>query len=163
MCHAVRAPASKVTLAPNARVQYIVKASLKDIVAGSYVGSAANLQTDGTLRAIEVHIFPPGQTPGAGSRDYDLGPASKMTNGNVDTIGTTKVDKVDARTITVKYEGGEKSIIVPADTPIVTYAPADMSALVKGARVNILATRNADGSLSAPSVSVGKDGLIPPM
>jgi len=80
-----------------------------------------------------------------------------MTNGNVDTIGTTKVDKVDARTITVKYEGGEKSIIVPADTPIVTYAPADMSALVKGARVNILATRNADGSLSAPSVSVGKD------
>ncbi len=154
---------TKVTLAPNARVQYIVKASLKDIVAGSYVGSAANLQTDGTLRAIEVHIFPPGQTPGAGSRDYDLGPASKMTNGNVDTIGTTKVDKVDARTITVKYEGGEKSIIVPADTPIVTYAPADMSALVKGARVNILATRNADGSLSAPSVSVGKDGLIPPM
>jgi hypothetical protein len=29
--------------------------------------------------------------------------------------------------------------------------------------VNILATKNADGSLSAAGVSVGKDGLVPPM
>jgi hypothetical protein len=154
---------TKVTLPPDVRVQYIVKASLKDIAPGSFVGSAATKQTDGTLRAIEVHIFPPGQTPGAGSRDYDLGPASTMTNGNVDTIGSTKVDKVDARTLTLKYDGGEKTIIVPPDTPVVTYTPADKSALVKGAHVNILATRAVDGSLSAPSVSVGKDGLVPPM
>ena len=44
-----------------------------------------------------------------------------------------------------------------------TYAPADTSALVKGARVNVRATKNADGTLSAGSVSVGKDGLVPPM
>jgi hypothetical protein len=154
---------TKVTLAPNPRVQYVVKMSLKDIAPGSFVGSAAVPQTDGTLRALEVHIFPPGFSPGAGSRPYDLTPTSTMTNGNVDTIGTTKVDKVNASTLTLKYEGGEKNIVVPADTPIVGYAPADMSALVKGAHVNILATRAADGSLTAPSVSVGKDGLVPPM
>ena len=27
----------------------------------------------------------------------------------------------------------------------------------------INATKNADGTLTAPSVSVGKDGLVPPM
>jgi hypothetical protein len=154
---------TKVTLAPNYRVQYVVKSSLTAIQPGSFVGSAAVPQHDGTLRAIEVHIFPPGSTPGAGSRPYDLTPTSTMTNGNIDTIGKTKVDKVDARTITVSYEGGQKTIVVPAETPIVTYAAADAAAIVKGARVNIVATKNADGSLSAASVSVGKDGLIPPM
>ena len=154
---------TKVTLAPNYRVQYIVQSSLAAIAPGSWVGSAAVPQPDGSLRALEIHIFPPGQTPGAGSRPYDLTPTSSMTNGSVDTIGKTKVDKVDARTLKVTYEGGEKTITVTAETPIVTYAPADVSALVKGARVNILATKSADGSLSAASVSVGKDGLIPPM
>ena len=154
---------TKVTLAPNYRVQYIVKSSLAAIAPGSWVGSAAVPQPDGSLRALEIHISPPGQTPGAGSRPYDLTPTSSMTNGSVDTIGKTKIDKIDARTLKITYEGGEKTITITAETPIVTYAPADPSALVKGARVNILATKNADGSLSAASVSVGKDGLIPPM
>ena len=154
---------TKVTLAPNYRVQYIVKSSLAAIILGSWVGSAAVPQPDGSLRALEIHIFPPGQTPGAGSRPYDLTPTSSMTNGSVDTIGKTKVDKIDARTLKVTYEGGEKTITVTAETPIVTYAPADVSALVKGARVNILATKNPDGSLTTATVSVGKDGLIPPM
>jgi hypothetical protein len=154
---------TKVTLAPNFRVQYIVKASLATIAPGSFVGSAAMPQPDGSLRALEIHIFPPGQTPGAGSRPYDLTPTSTMTNGSVDTIGATKVDKVDAKTLTLKYEGGEKTITVTPETPIVTYMPADASALVKGAHVNIMATKNADGTLTAAGVSVGKDGLIPPM
>jgi len=45
----------------------------------------------------------------------------------------------------------------------VTYAPADASAIVKGAHVLVRTTKNADGTLTATSVSVGKDGLIPPM
>jgi hypothetical protein len=154
---------TKVSLAPNYAVQYIVKSSLTAIAPGSFVGSAAVPQADGTLRALEIHIFPPGRTPGAGSRPYDLTPTSTMTNGNVDTIGKTKVDKVDARTLTLSYEGGQKTIVVPPDTPIVTYEAADAAALVKGARVNINATKNPDGTLTAASISVGKDGLIPPM
>ncbi len=154
---------TKVTLAPDYRVQYVVKSSLAAIAPGSFVGSAAVPQTNGTLRALEVTIFPPGRTPGAGSGPYDLTPTSSMTNGNVDMIGTTKVDNVAARTLTVKYEGGEKTIVVPPDTPIVTYVPADPSALVKGAHVNIFATKDADGTLSTASVSVGKNGLVPPM
>jgi hypothetical protein len=153
----------KINLAPNYTVQYIVKSSLASIAAGSFVGAAAVPQPDGSLRALEIHIFPPGVTPGAGSRPYDLTPTSTMTNGNVDTIGTTKVDKVDAKTLTLTYDGGEKRIVVTPDTPIVTYAPATAAAIVKGAHVNVRATKNADGSFSAAGVNVGKDGLVPPM
>jgi len=59
---------TKITLAPNFTVQYIVKASLTKVAPGSFVGATAVPQVDGSLRALEIHIFPPGVTPGAGSR-----------------------------------------------------------------------------------------------
>jgi hypothetical protein len=154
---------TKVTLAPNYKVGYIVKSTLASITPGSYVGTAAVPQTDGSLRAIEVYVFPPGVKPSPGTKPWDLTPTSTMTNGSVDNIGATKVDNVAAGLLTITYEGGEKKVTVPASAPIVGYAPADASALVKGAHVNFFATKGADGSLTASNVSVGKDGLVPPM
>jgi len=55
----------------------------------------------------------------------------------------------------VRYEGGSKDVTVSPSTPIVTYEPATSAALVPGLRVNILATKNSDGSLMASGVSVG--------
>jgi hypothetical protein len=153
----------KIALAPDARVTLVVKASLGDIAAGSYIGTAAVPQPDGTLRALEVHVFPPGQTPGAGSRPYDLTPTSSMTNGSVTSMVTSRVDNVDARTLTVTYQGGEKQVVVPASAPVVTFASGDRSALVTGAHVIVAATKADDGTLTGTRVSVGKDGLTPPM
>src|SRR5919197_1292986 len=48
----------KITLANNAMVVGVEKASLADIKQGSYVGSAAMPQADGSQKALEVHIFP---------------------------------------------------------------------------------------------------------
>lgn len=152
-----------VRLAPDYRVQYIVKSSLSAITPGTYVGAAALPGPNGTLRAIEVHYFAPGFKGRAFSSPYDLGPTSTMTNGDVVNIGDTKVDNVAGHTLTVKIDNGDKTLVIGPDTPVVTYAPADPSALVKGAHVIVRATKNADGSLSAPSVNVGKDGLVPPM
>jgi hypothetical protein len=152
-----------IKLAPNYRVQYVVKSTLSAITPGSYVGSAALPGPNGTLRAIEVHYFPPGFTGRAFSSPYDLGPTSSMTNGNVQNIATTKVDNVDAHTLTIKIDNGEKTIVVTPDTPIVTYAPADPSAVVKGSHVIVRATKEPDGSLSSTGVNVGKDGFVPPM
>jgi hypothetical protein len=152
-----------IKLTPNYRVQYIVKSSLAAIAPGSYVGSAALPGPNGTLRAIEVHYFAPGVTGRAFSSPYDLGPTSTMTNGSVENIATTKVDKVDEHTLTIKIDNGDKTIVVTPETPIVTYAAADPSALVKGAHVIVRATKNPDGSLSSTGVNVGKDGFVPPM
>jgi len=64
-----------------------------------------------------------------------------MTNGTVDNIGATKVDNVAAGLIKITYEGGEKTVTVPASASIVGYVPADAEALVKGAHVNFFAVK----------------------
>jgi len=67
------------------------------------------------------------------------------------------------RTITLKYGSDEKTITVPETATIVTFQPGQMSELVKGAHVIVFAQKAADGTLTAARVSVGKDGLTPPM
>jgi len=49
---------------------------------------------------------------GEGHRPFDLQPESTMTNGTVGAV-TGSV----GRTLTVTYQGGEKTIVVPQDTP----------------------------------------------
>ena len=68
------------------------------------------------------------------------------------------------RTLTVKYKGGEKKIIVPPDAPVVSYVPGDKSELKPGVKIfTAAATAKPDGTLEAARVNYGKDGLTPPM
>ena len=151
----------KVVLADNALVVGIVKTSLSDIKPGSFVGVTGLPQADGSQKAVEVHIFPEAMRgTGEGHRPWDLRPQSTMTNANVEQT----VAGVDGQTLTVKYKGGEKKIIVPPDTPIVTYVPGDKSELKPGVKIFVAgAERRPDGTLQAPRVNFGKDGLTPPM
>jgi hypothetical protein len=152
----------RVTLTDGFRVVSVVKAELSKIVPGVYVGSGAVTQPDGTLRALEVHIFLESMRgTGEGHRPYDLGPQSTMTNGTVDATGL--VESVAGQVLTIKYKDGEKKIIVTKDTPIVAYEAGDAKALVPGAHVFIVAQRGPDGGLSTARVNVGKNGLVPPM
>ena len=73
-------------------------------------------QPDGSLNAVEVHIFPESMRgTGEGHYPWDLRPQSTMTNANVEQI----VSAVDGRTLTLKYKDGEKRITVPANAPTV--------------------------------------------
>src|SRR5262245_46030263 len=124
----------KVALAANASVVALIKASLSDIKPGSYVGIAGMPNPDGSQRALEVHIFPEAMRgTGDGHRSWDLQPTSTMTNGNVEQ----SVAGTDGQTLMLKYKDGEKKIVVPATTPIVSYAPADKSELKPGAKIFI--------------------------
>jgi len=148
-----------VTLAAGARVTEVAKIDISAIKPDSYVGTAAAPQPDGTLRALEVHVFPEAMRgTGDGHRPFDLTPNSTMTNGTVGSVIGTK-----DRTITVSYNGGQKTVLVPADVPIVTFEPGMADEVKPGAKVIIFALKAADGSLSADRVNVGKDGLTPPM
>jgi len=151
----------KVVLADNAMVVGIVKASMSDIKQGSFVGVTGMPQPDGSQRALEVHIFPESMRgTGEGHRPSDLQPQSTMTNANVEQT----VAGVDGQTLTMKYKDGAKKIIVPPDTPIVTYAPGDKADLEPGTKIFIAAaTKRPDGTLQAPRINYGKDGLAPPM
>lgn len=151
----------KIRLADNAAVSGIVKTELADIKTGSYIGVSAMPQPDGSQRALHVHIFPEAMRGTAeGHFPWDARPSSTMTNA---TVAQT-VAGIDGQTITVKYKDGEKKIVVPPEVPIVTYVPGDKADLKPGAKIFIVAAqKQPDGTLSAARISVGRDGLSPPM
>jgi hypothetical protein len=69
----------------------------------------------------------------------------------------------DGRTLLVKYKDGEKKVVVTPETPVVTYVPADKSDLKVGAKVIAFLKQMPDGSFETNRISVGRDGLTPPM
>ncbi len=151
----------KVALPDNVVVVGLVKGSLADIKPGSFVGVTGMPQPDGSQKAVEVHIFPEAMRgTGEGHRPWDLRPQSTMTNGSVEDL----VTKVDGRTLTLKYKEGEQKIVVAPDTPVVTYEMGSLSELTPGTKIFIAAaTKRPDGTLEAPRVNFGKNGLTPPM
>jgi hypothetical protein len=64
----------------------------------------------------------------------------------------------------VKYSDGEKKIIVPGDTPVVRFVPGTSDDLKPGAQIFIVAGQKMpDGTITAPAINVGRDGVAPPM
>jgi hypothetical protein len=151
----------KVKVADNASVRGIVKAGLGDIKENSFIGVTGMPQPDGSQKAIEIHIFPEAMRgTGEGHRPWDLVPNSTMTNATV----TQQVKGVQGDEITLKYKDGEKKILVVPQTVIVTYVPGDKGELKPGAKIFIAgAQKKDDGTLEAAAISVGRDGMAPPM
>ena len=148
-----------IKLSDDVKVTLIAPIGIEAVTVGAFIGTAAVEQPDGTLRALEIQVFPESMRgAGAGHRPWDLGPGSTMTNG---TIGDLKV--ADGRHLTLTYQGGEQKVFVPESAPIITFEQGTRDALKPGAHLIASAKREADGALSANRVSVGKDGLIPPM
>jgi len=138
----------------------ITRIALSDIKVGSFIGTTTVPGPDGSQNAVEVHVFPEAMRgTGEGSRPYDLRPNSTMTNATVDqsVVGN------DGHTLLIKYKDGEKKVLVSAETPVVTYVPADKSDLKAGAKVIAFMKKLPDGSFETNRVSVGRDGLTPPM
>jgi hypothetical protein len=150
----------KLHMTPDMRVVGITKISLSDIKVGSFIGTTTVPGPDGVPTAVEVHVFPEDMRgTGEGSRPYDLRPNSTMTNATV----TESVVGNDGHTLLVKYKDGEKKVVVTPETPVVTYVPADKSDLKTGAKVIAFIKKLPDGSFETNRVSVGRDGLTPPM
>jgi hypothetical protein len=149
-----------IKLVDNPRVVAVVKASIADIKPGAYIGASSVPREGSTSRALEIHILPEAAR-GAGEGDYpwDLAPGSSMTNG---TVGNP-VESVDGTTVTVSYKGDERKITILPDTSIVTYAPAEKSDIKAGIPVFLLARKQADDGWMAATVTVGKNGVAPPM
>ena len=164
----------------------VVKSSLDKIEPGSYIGTPTK-EIGSAQIALAVMIFPPAmQGANAGHFDYDRLPdttlsgaattSSKMTNGNVSAVTATQGATVStkmtngsvsastsgnaAKQLTVTYQGGQQTILVPPTAPIVNLVPGMMSDLTKGAYVFVDAAR--DGSaLTAGLVAAGVGGLKP--
>ncbi|MBV6823647.1 DUF5666 domain-containing protein [Pseudomonas sp. PD9R] len=148
-----------IKLTNDTKVRAVTLANIEDIKPGSYIGSAAIPQEDGSLKALEVHVFPPELAgSGDGHRPFDLVKGSSMTNGSVGDLVVS-----NGRVLTVNYKGGQQKILVPEDVPIVNLMPGDRGLLKAGVKIVTFVTQSADGTLTAQSISAGKDGVTPPM
>lgn len=153
-----------VKLPENVRIGGVEAAKLSDISAGMFVGTTAVKQSDGTLKALEVHIFPESaRGTGEGHRPWDLQPGSTMTNANVEKVESVSVENVKGQLLTLKYKDGEQKVVVPPGTPIVKNVSGDRSLLKPGTGVYIPAVRGEDGTLTATRVTAGVGGTMPPM
>jgi hypothetical protein len=149
-------------LASNLVVSEVYAIDISEIKSGSYVGSGALPQPDGTLRAVEVLVFPEAMRgTGEGHRNWDLLPQSTMTNATVDEVVAT-TSAAGIRTLKLKYKDGEKTLVVPAGAPIVTLKPGDRSLLVVGAQL-IITAELRDGQPTALRITAGRNGFQPPM
>jgi hypothetical protein len=147
-------------LTADAKVVGIIKISLADIKLGSFIGATTVPGPDGRQDAVEVHVFPENMRgTGEGSRPYDLKPNSTMTNA---TVAETFAGN-DGQTLMIKYKDGEKKVTVGPDTPVVTYVPGEKSDLTAGAKIIAFIKQLPDGSFETNRISVGRDGLTPPM
>ena len=151
----------KVKMTDNVAVFAVVKTELSQVKEGSYIGVSAMPEPDGTQKAFAVHIFPENQRGAAeGFRPWDARANSTMTNA---TVAET-VKGTEGQNILVKYKDGEKKVVVPPDTPVVTFVASDKSEVKPGAKLIIFgAAKKEDGSLEANRVNVGRDGVTPPM
>ena len=155
----------KVVLAEKPRFTAIVKAALSDLTPDAYIGVTAMPNADGSQQAVAIHIFQPAQRgTGEGHRPWDLQPGSTMTNAAI----ATTVAGTDGQVVTVRYKDkdkvDEKKVIVTPKTVIVRYVPGDRADLKAGVHVFLNnAKPMPDGSIEAPTVSYGRDGVRPPM
>lgn len=82
-----------------------------------------------------------------------------MTNATVENVVTAINDRV----LTLRYDGGEQRVRIPDSAPIVMLTPSNHGALKPGEHVSFNATKQPDGVITAARVTVGVDGLIPPL
>ena len=147
-------------------VSEVYPLSLADIKPGSYIGTAAMPQPDGSQLALEVLVFPEAaRGAGEGHRPWDLRPDSTMTTATVADLAAAPTSVPGGQKLTLRYKDGEKTVIVPPNVPVVSFKPgkADETALlVPGAKVMITAQEKA-GKPTALRVIVGRNGFAPPM
>ncbi|KMO43733.1 hypothetical protein VQ03_06550 [Methylobacterium tarhaniae] len=170
-----------IRLGPGTRVAQLAPASLDQVKDGSFIGTAAKAgeKPGDPPVALEVLIFPEAMRgTGEGHYPWDRLPDGAGPVETSMTNGTVKVPEVETsmtngtvaggssvgggRTLTVSYKGQSLAVAVRPGTPIVMLEPADRTVLVPGAKVFASAVRDGE-RLDARSISVGKDGLTPPM
>ena len=151
--------AKTVTFGSDTKILAASSGQISDIKSESYIGTAAIPQPDGTQKALQVTVFASSLRGTAdGHYPWDLGANSTMTNGAIGSLSGT-----EGRTLLVKYNGGEKKVMVPEDVPVTLVDPGEKSIVVAGAKVVAFTKAGPDGKLNAAILIVGRNGTVPSM
>jgi hypothetical protein len=144
--------------ADDLRVTEIVPIDPSALQAGVFVGTTAMPGPDGSLSAVEIHVFAESARGTAeGHGPMTTLPNATMTNATVASI----TQGANERTIVLRYKDGEKTIRVPDGVPIIAQRRGDKSMLLAGAKVTVI-EQLRDGRAVATRIAVGRNGFTPP-
>jgi hypothetical protein len=157
------------------RISVRGQSDVAHIKPGDFVATTAAPRADGMLVASELRIFPESMR-GRGEGHRPMTGLNTMTNATVAsvsgapgrssetsaTVGAVASANGEAR-LKVTYKGGEKIIVVPPTTPVMTTDEGTPAVLVPGAHVIAYASTQPDGSLVTERLSVGKGNYVPPL
>ena len=148
----------KLTLAAGLNVARLEKATTAELKPGVFVGVGARPQKDGTQQAVQIVIFPESMRGvGEGHRAWGVMPEATMTNGAI----AETVQSVDGPNFALSYKGGEQKVTTPANASILALRLVTRADLKPGSRGQVVATKQADGSLSVGRVTLWADGVTP--
>ena len=148
----------KLTLAAGLNVARLEKATTAELKPGVFVGVGARPQKDGTQQAVQIVIFPESMRGvGEGHRAWGVMPEATMTNGAI----AETVQSVDGPNFALSYKGGEQKVTTPANASILALRLVTRADLKPGSRGQVVATKQADGSLSVGRVTLWVDGVTP--
>jgi len=155
----------RLAFARDLSVTSLMKAGFSEVKVGTYVGIAAVLirpapRAEGTKTpthtVLDLLIFLESMKgTDEGQRKWVLTHDSTMTNG--------RVYDLEYREVSIRFKGNERDVHVPPKAPVVKIGPGDKGLLKPGAHIFAVAQKGADGNLTALQISVGRDGLVPPM
>jgi hypothetical protein len=114
--------------------------------------------TSGTVVGTGSSVAVP---PGQGTMTNGTVPPIQgtMTNGTVATGG-----KAGGQKLAITYNNGKQAeISVQTEAPVVRLTPGYRSEQTPGAKIFALASEGNGSTLTAKSIAVGKNGLMPPM
>lgn len=137
-----------VMLSEKTAIIFTQPIALADIKPGDFLGVTSTKGRDGTLTALEIRRFPKPSNPG--HRPFDGRDDQTMTNATVGAM----VQAASGRELTMTYEGGSQTIVVPENASISTLVPGNRSQLVPGAAVNLTARADGGDKLAAISIQV---------
>jgi hypothetical protein len=130
-------------LAPDLLVVRNKPATLADIKPNDFVASAAAFGPDHKLHSTELRIFPEAMR-GVGEGQRPMNDPSHQTMTNATVTGAAIVN--GSNTVTVKFDGGQSSLIVDPGVPVTRIDVASISDLKSGVKVRMRGTHTADGN-----------------
>ncbi len=128
--------------------------TLGAIKPGDAMGIAAKRGADGSLTAISINIIAPELWSRARKGQFPMESGDVMTNAVVMQIA----DRVEGRTLYLKYNDGAAAIIVPAATEIHSVTSVRLGNLKPGMRVTVRGLGNPDGTIRVSTITFDGPG-----
>ncbi len=149
-------------------VSEVYPIALSDIKPGSFIGTAAMPQADGTERAIAVTVFPESaRGAGEGHRPFDLVPQSTMTNATVADVVAAPTGTANTSVSWRRQREHASSLLIPCcrrckpSTASAIATSAGLSAAMSASRQawshpGATASRNRPPPISNASATSGR-------